>query len=72
MEESMGYERTSKDILPSRMPAAIVKPSVVADEPCLPDVSPLSAVEGSTTDAWRQARQMRDEWRQNRYARLKS
>ena len=68
----MGYERSSKDILPSSMPVAIVKPNDVADKPRLSDVAPLSAVEGSMTDAWRQARQMRDEWRQNRYSRLKS
>jgi hypothetical protein len=74
MEESMGYERTSKDIRSADVHAAITgKPkNVVARQASSSQiVAPYTTTSGAATDVWRQARQMRDEWRKNRYARLK-
>jgi hypothetical protein len=72
LEDAMGYERPSKTPL-----HADAQPTVVRDGRaiCADSEAPVVASRPETirgeTDVWRQARQMRDEWRRNRYSRLR-
>jgi hypothetical protein len=74
MEESMGYERTSKDILSAGVHPAITATAknAAARQIDSSDATPRANGGGDEVDVWRQARQMRDEWRRNRYRRLKN
>jgi len=44
-----------------------------SETPAMPASRPITITlpSGAETDVWREARRMRDEWRKNRYARLK-
>jgi hypothetical protein len=44
------------------------------EAPAKPASRPITITlpSGNETDVWREARRMRDEWRRNRYARIKS
>jgi hypothetical protein len=66
----MGYERHSQQTVAS---AEAHAPSAVTAERCPARTTPAEiAVARGETDVLRQARQIRDEWRRERYARLKT
>jgi hypothetical protein len=71
----MGFERHSiHSTLPADVVEAIGPVKVVECRPAdVLDMTPGdTARTGNETRVWRQARQMRDEWRRERYSRLTS
>ena len=73
MEEAMGHQRHGTSMLSatSLAPRKAARPQAAQRQPVNLSDALRSPADGREANVWRQARQMRDEWRKQRYARLR-